>query len=215
MRRTTILGSILLACVAMPAATKPIAYAQGHTAMVEHGGDAMREVQYFYAPRYWWSAGIGHLELGADTPAGRFRLDYARINWLVRRWNLPAAQANVFAWGSLGRAQDAVGHDEALWNIGGQVDYETRRVYSAFKFERFSAGPLDRRIDTLQLGVAPYAHDWDRLASWFLVQARRYHEGPHAGTETALMLRFFKGGFWLEAGVNDAGEPQAMLMLNF
>ena len=78
------------------------------------------------------------------------------------------------------------------------------------KATRFS-----HRIDTLQLGLAPYAHDYDTLATWFVIQGRHYTGGIHDGTETGLLVRFFKGGAWVEAGATTDGKLQAMAMFNF
>jgi hypothetical protein len=45
---------------------------------------------------------------------------------------MPDAQANVFAWGGLGRAYlDELEAHRFAWNAGAQVDYETRRWYSS------------------------------------------------------------------------------------
>ena len=74
---------------------------------------------------------------------------------------------------------------------------------------------FEHRIDTLQLGIAPYEHDFDTLATWFVVQGRQYTGGIHEGTEWALLLRLFKRGAWIEAGVTDDGKLQAMAMVNF
>jgi hypothetical protein len=53
------------------------------------------------------------------------------------------------------------------------------------------------------------------LATWILVQARQYTGGIHQGTESALLVRLFKGGTWVEAGVTNVGRLQAMAMFNF
>lgn len=42
---------------------KPIAFAEGYTLMAEYGAGTMKEVQFFYAPRYDFSVGGGHVEL--------------------------------------------------------------------------------------------------------------------------------------------------------
>jgi hypothetical protein len=74
---------------------------------------------------------------------------------------------------------------------------------------------FSHRIDTLQLGWAPYAHDYDTLATWFVVQGRRYTGDIMDGTETALLVRFFKRGTWVEVGATTDGKLQAMAMFNF
>jgi hypothetical protein len=218
MSRKTLMA---LACVAgawaCPAHAKPIAYARGSTAMVEYGAGTMKEVQLFYAPRYWWSAGAGALTLDSDDGARHRRIQYVRANLLVKRWNLPAAQANVFAWGGLGRA---TGNDfsgtQLAGNAGVQLDYETRRLYAAARADlQYSAERFGHRIDTLQLGWAPYAHDYGTVATWLVLQGRQYTGGLYDGVEAALLLRLFKGGAWVEAGVTQHGQVQAMAMFNF
>ncbi|MBF6025157.1 hypothetical protein IU514_14080 [Lysobacter niastensis] len=200
----------------MAAAAKPIAFAKGTTVMAEYGAGTMNEVQVFHAPRYWWSVGGGWLELSSEDGDKLRHITYARANLLAKRWNLPAAQANVFVWGGLGRAtgNDFDGSDLAR-NVGFQTDYETRRVYAAFRADLQESDHFSHRIDTLQLGWAPYAHDYDTLATWFVVQGRRYTGDLFDGTETALLVRFFKGGTWVEFGATRDGKLQAMAMFNF
>src|SRR5689334_3263314 len=83
---------------------KPIAFAQGTTVMAEYGAGSMRELQAFYAPRYFVSMGLGHTALDSDVDSRSRDITYARLNYLVKRWNLETAQANVFTWGGAGRA---------------------------------------------------------------------------------------------------------------
>src|SRR5687767_12015748 len=93
----------LMACAPM-AAAKPIAFAKGKTVMAEYGAGTMNEFQAFYAPAYWNSVGVGWTELASEDGDRRRSYSYVRANLLVKRWNLEGAQANVFAWGGLGRA---------------------------------------------------------------------------------------------------------------
>jgi hypothetical protein len=195
---------------------KPIAFADGYTVMAEYGAGTMKEAQLFYAPRYDLSVGGGHVELDSDETAKSRRINYARLNYLVHRWNLDDAQANVFAWGGLGSATGSTFSGALLaGNAGAQADYETRRVYGSLKTDLQRSSAFSHRIDTLQLGLAPYKHEYGGVATWFLVQARQYTGGIHRGTESAVLLRLFKGGAWIEAGVTNGGKLQAMAMFNF
>lgn len=206
----------LLGLSPVAAMAKPIAFARGHTLMFEYGAGTMNEAQYFYAPRHFYSLGGGWLELSSEDGALQRHVTYARANLLAKRWNMPGAQANVFAWGSLGRAtgSDFDGATIAR-NVGFQLDYETRRVYAALRSDLTESRHFSHRIDTLQLGVAPYEHDYDTLATWFVVQGRRYTGGLYEGTEVAFLVRFFKGGTWVEIGATADGKLQAMAMFNF
>lgn len=206
----------LLGLLPMAAAAKPIAFAKGKTVMLEYGAGTMNEVQFFYAPRYWYSVGAGWLELTSEDGRTQRRISYLRGNLLAKRWNMPNAQANVFVWGGLGRAtgNDFAGGTLAR-DIGFQADYETRRIYGAFRSDLQESDHFSHRVDTLQLGWAPYKHDYDTLATWLVVQGRRYTGGLFEGTETALLVRFFKGVTWVEIGATTDGKFQAMAMFNF
>jgi hypothetical protein len=198
------------------AQAKPIAFSHGTTVMAEYGAGTMTEAQVFYAPKYYLSLGGGYLELESDIDHRRREISYARVNYLVKRWNLEDAQANVFVWGGAGQAYvSELNEHQFAGNAGAQLDYETRRIYASLKTDLQRADAFSHRIDTLQLGIAPYKHDFDTLATWFVLQGRRYTGDIHEGTEWALLLRLFKRGAWVKAGVTDEGKLQAMAMVNF
>jgi hypothetical protein len=206
----------LLGLLPVAVQAKPIAFAKGTTVMAERGAGTMDEIQLFYAPRYWYSVGGGWLELDSEDGTKQRHVAYLRGNLLAKRWNLPGAQANVFLWGGIGRGTGNDFDGDVLdRDIGTQADIETRRVYASFQSDLHESARYSHRIDTLQLGWAPYAHDYDSLATWFVVQARQYTGGLSRGTETALLVRFFKRGAWVEFGSTTDGKLQAMAMFNF
>jgi hypothetical protein len=210
------IGLCVVVAVAAPALAKPIAFADGTTVMAEYGAGTMQELQIFYAPRYDYSVGGGHVDFTSDIDGHTEHINYARLNWLAHRWNLDDAQANVFAWGGAGSATgNRFDGTRAVGNAGLQVDYETRRIYASVKSDLQRSSEFSDRIDTLQLGLAPYKHDYGGIATWFVFQARHYTGELHSGIETAALLRLFKGGAWIEAGVTNAGKIQAMAMFNF
>lgn len=207
--------------------------ADGLTLMGEYGAGTMTEFQAFYAPTFRYSFGVGRLSLDSHVDAAgdggghghggtleqvppSHDLTYVRVNYLPLRWNMEAAQANLSVWGSAGEVRpETAGEVPLFWNLGGQIDYETRRIYAALRSEHYEASTFQHRIDTAQLGIAPYEHDYDRLALWFVIQARQYTGALHDGTELSALVRLFKRRAWLEAGVTQDGKAQAMLMLNF
>jgi hypothetical protein len=215
-RRSEILVGALLLIAPALAYTKPIGFAQGTTVMLEYGAGTMWEAQIFYAPQYNYSVGGGHVEFDSDITSQTERVSYARLNYLLHRWNLESAQANIFVWGGAGGATgDTFSGTEFAVNAGAQADYETRRVYASLKTDLQKASAFSVRVDTLQLGIAPYKHDYNQIATWFVVQARQYTNDIHHGTEIAALVRLFKGGAWIEAGVTNGSKLQAMAMFNF
>jgi hypothetical protein len=210
------IGLCVVVAVAAQATAKPIAFADGTTVMAEYGAGTMQELQIFYAPRFDYSVGGGHVDFTSDENGHREHINYARLNWLAHRWNLDDAQANVFVWGGVGSATGNRFEGARLTgNAGFQADYETRRIYASMKSDLQRSAEFANRVDALQLGVAPYKHDYAGLATWFVFQARHYTGDLHSGIETAALLRLFKGGAWIEAGVTNAGKVQAMAMFNF
>jgi hypothetical protein len=210
------LGGTFVLAGSMSVMAKPIAFAGGSTVMAEYGAGTMEELQFFYAPRYDFSFGGGYLELNSDETTKTRYITYARLNYLAHRWNLDDAQANIFVWGGLGSATgNTFAGSVFSGNAGVQADYETRRVYTSLKTDLQRSSEFSHRIDTLQLGLAPYKHDYNGVATWCLIQARDYTGGIHNGVETALLVRLFKGGIWVEAGITNGGKLQAMAMVNF
>jgi hypothetical protein len=200
----------------LAAAAKPIAFAHGTSVMAEYGAGTMTEAQVFYAPRYNYSLGAGYLELDSDRIDRRREIGYLRLNYLAKRWNMEAAQANVFVWGGLGNTHLSEARSDVFTgNAGAQFDYETRRVYASIKTDLYRSSAFSHRIDTLQLGLAPYKHDTNSLATWFVIQGREYTGAIHDGVEWALLLRLFRRGAWIEAGATTDGKLQAMAMVNF
>lgn len=92
-------------------------------------------------------------------------------------------------------------------------------MYSSFKMDGYKSATFSHRISTLQLGLAPYEHDYEDLATWFLVQFRHYTGGIRDDKlnklEQTALIRLFKGPVWVELGVNRERHSQFMIMYNF
>jgi hypothetical protein len=207
--------AMLLALASRSALARPIAYADATTLMGEWSPDA-RELSVFHAPRHWWSAGLVHLIVDDTESRRQHQVDLVRGNLLVRRWNLPKAQGNAYVWGGVGRGRGReFGGSDTAWNAGFQLDYETLGFYSMLKSDWHRTSSFQHRMDTAQLGVALYAHRWDELATWVVIQGKQMRGDFDRGAETVLLFRFFRKTQWLEAGVTDDGGFTLMFMTNF
>jgi len=233
---TAMLRAIALTCLlSAPVCARPLVSAGSTTSMIEYREGAMREAQIYYAPEHFWSAGLGRIEFDGHNGLHEVAITYARLNLLAKRWNMESAQANVFVWGGLGTAniREAVTatpgeHDHGgpppttflefstqATNWGGQIDFETRRLYASLKTDLQDTSRYWHRVDTLELGIALYEHGVDSLATWLVVAASNYAGNLHEGTETAVLLRFFKKRVWVEAGATTDGQVRASAMFNF
>jgi hypothetical protein len=224
--------------VLAPAFGRPVLYPRSTTVMLEYCDDVMQEVQLLYSPSARWSIGAGHLELEDTGPNHEHQVNFARLNLLLKRWNLESAQANVFVWGGVGRSSVSIApspavdpdehnhgapaepgqpqsFEETAYNSGAQVDYETRRLYFAASSDAHYSSTFLHRTDRLQLGVAPYKHEAGRLATWVVLSASHYAGDIDENTQVALLLRFFRKHTWMEVGATTDGKPQARFMLTF
>ena len=208
-----VLGAALFAA---PAIARPIAYADSTTLMTSWVPDAEFETLLLYAPEYWLSFGPTHMRVQSHDGRHERRYTTFRVNGLAKRWNLPRAQANAFGWASLGGVSGTgLRGSQTVWNAGLQLDYETRRVYFAAQTDWYRSRDTRHRFDQFQAGIAPYEHDVDVVATWFVAQAERSTGVLDEGTDYSLLLRLFKGTTWVEAGVGEGGKLVTYFMYTF
>lgn len=206
-----------LAAVALlaadPGQARPVTYAGGHVVVLDHQ-PTLDQWRYTHSPSFRWSVSVGGLRADHLGRSHHLDVDYLRAARLLRRWNLPEAQANAFLWGGLGQSRTGLG-DGLSRHVGLQLDYETRRIYTALVSELHEGDGWSHRFDTVSLGWAPYLHDVDRMATWLVLKGMHASNADDESLKGALVLRFFTTRWWLEAGADEDGRPLANLMINF
>jgi hypothetical protein len=224
------LYAMLLIAASSGAHAKPISFADGTTFMHEREGN-MIQTEIYYAPKVWWSFGMADTTMRSDDKLRETRYQHLQANWLLKRWNLPGAQGNLFAsfgYGFADTVKQGVpmvihpGHtvgqtatySETARRYTFMGDYETRQFYSSFKMDAHQTSRFLDRTDTVQLGLSPYAHDYDELAVWFVGQVKRYR-GMNDKTEAGGFVRLFKRNVWVEIGMTEGRKSQVMLMMNY
>lgn len=146
---------------------------------------------------------------------GDFTFTGAQLNRLIKRWNKPDSQANIYGRFGLGVVSDdhdssearlARDDDTALF-FGLSADWETRRYFVSAAAEHWDSGRFgDYSIYHSRLGIAPYVANTGALHTWIMVEGhyRPEREKPLAASA---LLRFFKGPALMEIGVDDTGQP--------
>ncbi len=170
-------------------------------------------VNYAVTPRD--AIGVGALYMRSDDETRSRTLAELNYTRLVKRWNLPAAQANVWFFAGVGpmTGSDFSGSKLAL-APGLQVDYETTRVYFAATGRLYRAEGLNHDYGALRAGFSFYEADYDEAQPWFILEARRMR-GLSDKTEITPMLRFIHKRYFVEFGVNNAKDARANLMYTF
>lgn len=139
-------------------------------------------------------------------------------NWLVKRWNMNSAQGNFYAGVGAGVASawsNRLAKDtDPYARLAVQVDYETLWVYTAVKSAVDAGQHFTFAENTVSLGFAPYAHEYDGLATWLIVDFAYITEFDH-DLRIIPKVRLFKNSWFVEAGCSLDGDPFFSCMFHF
>jgi hypothetical protein len=205
MKRILAAGFGLAALMAATAQARPVSWPGGVTVMAERtGDDAGLLVHYTVDPRF--SLGLRQ-QWSPDGDPARTQIVATR---LLRRWNEPAAQANIYAKAALG-VSEAAGRTGAA-DVEMMADWETRRWYvsAAAKGTRDgsdSTGQMKARV-----GVAPYLGHFGDLHTWLMLEADWKPERADPVLVRPLM-RFFYDVHLFELGWSSDDELFAAYIL--
>lgn len=149
---------------------------------------------------------------GGQRAIENYELTYTR---LLKRWNLPHAQANVWFFGGLGETS---GGELALSRLtaspGLQMDYETTRVYGALNARTYRGEGVNHSLVSARAGFSFYEVDYEQTQPWFILEARRMSYVSDE-IEITPMLRLIHHRYFLEAGANTSGKPRFSFMYIF
>jgi len=190
-----------------PAHSRPVSYPEGWTLNLQNN-----DVQ---------NSGIIHYTLDTNHAIGlRLRYDRqgdftfagAQLNRLIKRWNRPDSQANIYAHAALGVVIDDQSlplrrNDDLGFFLGVSTDWETRKYFVSANAQHWDNGRFGNFSNFHgRLGIAPYVANTGALHTWIFVEGR-YRPQRDDSISAAALLRFFKGPSLLELGIDDGGEP--------
>ncbi len=153
------------------------------------------QLNYTFTPKY--ALGFQHEYFREEA----FHMDAATLDILLKRWNFPGSQANIYFKSGTGVAYDGGDTDPAAF-AGFEADWENRRLFTLYENRLFYAGDQEKFIKhKARLGVAPYIGDYGDLHTWLMLQAD-YDAGKNDSFSLTPMVRLFKGTTLVEAGYN-------------
>lgn len=201
MRLLLIAGAIAALAVS-PAMARPVSYPGGWTLMQLNDGDA-HSLHVHYSPTARYSIGY-KAEYWRDED---WQFHGAQLNYLIKRWNRPTSQANLYFKGAGGVAYSDYrsfdGHARAAGFGGIAADWEDRRFFTSYENRYTYAGDIDKRfMQKARVGIAPYIGDYGDLHTWLMLQV---DHNPIADDPVVFtpMVRFFKGVTLVEAGISE------------
>ena len=178
-----------------PADARPVSYPGGWTLMQRNTAD-YSSVHLHYSPTHRESiGGYGEHNWEAD-----FTFAGAQYNRLLRRWNAPRSQANLYLNLGLGGAESFDGADHSgAGFVGIAADWETRRWFLSYSARGYELGFDQMAVQSARVGVAPYVADFGDLHTWLMLDVQNDPEADATTTLTPL-VRLFYGVQLLEVG---------------
>ncbi len=145
-----------------------------------------------------------------DMPDGRMHFYAPQLDYLVKRWNQPDSQANIYVYGAYG-AMEFLNQTKGAGLAGIEADAESRKLYISAKYEKmWDRLGTNFYHATGRVGAAPYEAEFSEIASWFMLQYD-YHPQLSKKFELTPLVRLFYRSVLLEVGVS----TQADWMLNY
>lgn len=168
---------------------------------------------YTFAPRF--AVGPGYMEFRSEDGTRKREIPNVHLNYRAARWNWPDAQANIYLLAGIGQARgnDFAG-SKAVFMPGLQTDYETRRIFAAYRWHGIYGGPINHSFNNAQAGFAFYAGEYDEWSPWFILDVRKM-SNLGMNTEVTPTLRLIHKSLYLEAGAVDGKRPRLNVMFNF
>src|SRR5690606_20182688 len=121
-----------LVLYALPVWANPVSFKDGYGIMGSYSGDrADLELNYSFTHRH--ALGITAINL-FDTDKGSANFQFAQFNYLIKRWNGRASQANLYVSTGAGAAQ-IESHDSPAGLLALEGNFETRRIYTSLHGE--------------------------------------------------------------------------------
>lgn len=177
---------------------RPISYSGGSTIM-QMNGAVKNSLHVHYSPTYKYSIGYKGEYFRRDQIA----LNGLQLNNLLKRWNLPAAQGNLYLKSSLGNANNS-GNDELYGFAGIAGDFETRKYFISYenRYYKSDGNILSHFEQKARVGVAPYVANYGNLHTWLMLEVAHQPEFEGDEVVTTPLVRFFKGPHLVEFGVS-------------
>lgn len=163
-----------------------------------------------YSPSALYSLGV-RSDLIRDDESWMHTATYNR---LLKRWNKPDSQANIFLLTGLGVAARA-DDQNAAGTIGIEADWENRRLYAAYENRFVHAGNIEKSFSQFaRAAFAPYKGDYNDLHTWVGLQID-HHPGEKETVAVTPFVRLFTTDVLGEIGVSDKRDVMLNLTYQF
>lgn len=208
----------LLLLIPLSASAGPMGFQDSWMSMGDLGPN-WREIFVNYALTPRDAVGFSQTYMRADDDSRSRDLTELTYTRLLKRWNQPHAQANVWFIGGVGnmRLHDRDGNwsgNRVAISPGIQLDYETTRIYFSATHRLYRAEDINHDYSAVRAGFSFFETDYESTQPWLIVEARSMNTLSDQ-IEVTPMLRLINRRYFVEAGVNTFGQPRFNFMFIF
>ena len=202
--------TIVLMLAPLAAQAKPISYVGGTMLMQENDetGHTL-SVDYTLSPSY----ALG-LYAKQENGGKEFNTVGPQLNTLIKRWNLPGGQGNIFNMTGAGVSHYRGDNDFSAWSSL-LADYETRRIFTSYELRLMYTDHVENSAwQRARIGVAPYIGGYDDVHTWLMLQVDNHPAKDQTRVITPL-ARFFYHTTLVEVGYSSNHYAMANWILQF
>lgn len=170
--------------------------------------------QINYSFQYWWALGA-HQYTRPDKKHDK-SATIASSNFLIKRWNAEAFQANLYVNLGVGHSEFTGESKTAGYGLI-QFDIEDRDYYFLAKHSQLITDKVtDLRQATVRMGITPYVDGYDGFHSWMILEysSMEFLQAEKREDLTPL-LRFFYRNMLFEIGQSFNGSTQFNYIAHF
>lgn len=192
----------------------PVIYKEGIVASSSNM-KSYSDNQLMYSWSNRWSSGLNHWRFTKEDKNTEF--GFLKLNHLLYRHNGEDSQGNIYVHGGVGVADSEIEKRQTndAYMTGFEADWETRTLYTSLKYYYFTSPKVtDFSMAQARVGFSPYEAGFDKLQSWFMLQAMVMPEVEAEVIITPLLRFFYHNVLW-EIGSSTRGEWMLNVMVHY
>lgn len=173
----------------------------------------MTDIQAHYSFRYNWSFGANAWRFQNQDEQKR-EYAFAKLNHLLKRWNNPDSQGNIYLHSGLGASRDWQKNESLAYVAGAEADWESRVWFLSGKWMHFGDKFENQNLYVARIGHSPILANVDQLQIWFMVQGM-YENYMSRSVQVMPLLRFFYHNVLWETGASLDGDWMLSFMIHY
>ena len=197
-------GAFLLNPLMMPAHAAALMGFEDSAMLMTEIGRYNQEWMLNYSPALGHAIGVEQMRMSGK---GERATTITGVNYtgLIKRWNLPSAQANVWFNGSVGEANGQ--YDGFAYTPSLQFDVESTRLYFLAKARMIRAPQMNYDTAAVQAGFSFYEAGFNDTQPWFVIEAKTMRNNDPA-LQLTPALRLINKNYFLEFGVTNPWQGE-------